>query len=384
MLDKTFEEISIEDIRSLIENETQENKIIEFKLILSLSTGDEKREFLSDISSFANSGGGFLIYGLSESRGIAKDLIGFEIENTDAELLKIENLLRDNIEPRITGIQIKTLKLENNKYLLVFKIPQSYNRPHVVKYGGYFKFFSRNSSGKYPLNVTELRDLFQSSANTIEKLKAIRLQKINSVISNETPIELESEKDGRFIVHIIPLSSIVANISYDLKVVKNKNEFIRPMRSQGWNYRLNFDGVFTYSSMRNLSKAYSYNQFLRNGIIEAVDCSIMEIQDQHNDYGIWGSAIRRETNQLLSQAFELYKLLDISPPVYVLMSFLKASDYYILADPTRFVWQEKRKIGKDTLFIPEIVFENFENINETMSFAYDCFWNAGGWERAME
>ena len=44
------------------------HKTIEYKAELHIDTGDDRKEFLADVTSFANSNGGDLIYGIQEDR----------------------------------------------------------------------------------------------------------------------------------------------------------------------------------------------------------------------------------------------------------------------------------------------------------------------------
>ena len=59
-------EIELEDIQSLVEDEVQEGKRLEYKRDLPGTSADEKAEFLRDVSAFANASGGYLIYGIED------------------------------------------------------------------------------------------------------------------------------------------------------------------------------------------------------------------------------------------------------------------------------------------------------------------------------
>lgn len=53
---------------------------------------EDKREFLADVSSFANTDGGDIIYGLEEEQGVIANIIGLNCPDFDAEKLRLENL----------------------------------------------------------------------------------------------------------------------------------------------------------------------------------------------------------------------------------------------------------------------------------------------------
>ena len=66
--------ITEDHLRSLIDDQVAELRIIEYKRQLPGSSDGNKREFVADVCSFANTAGGDLIYGLDESGGIPVDL----------------------------------------------------------------------------------------------------------------------------------------------------------------------------------------------------------------------------------------------------------------------------------------------------------------------
>ena len=53
-LDKTFDNINEADLRQLIENNVSEQKTVEYKELLPENSRESKKEFLADVSSFAN------------------------------------------------------------------------------------------------------------------------------------------------------------------------------------------------------------------------------------------------------------------------------------------------------------------------------------------
>ena len=54
MINKKLEDIIIEDLRQLIDNNVIEKKTLEYKSQLPGNTDLAKKEFLADVSSFAN------------------------------------------------------------------------------------------------------------------------------------------------------------------------------------------------------------------------------------------------------------------------------------------------------------------------------------------
>jgi predicted HTH transcriptional regulator len=66
MLTIDINSVVFEDIKRLKDNSVPESKTLEYKKDLTLKNDYNKKEFLSDISAFANTSGGDIIYGIKE------------------------------------------------------------------------------------------------------------------------------------------------------------------------------------------------------------------------------------------------------------------------------------------------------------------------------
>src|SRR5437868_6690849 len=114
MIAKRFHQITKNDIDSLITNSVREGRTIEYKQQLPGGKDDDKKEFLADVSSFANASGGDLLLGVEELRdaankatGIPESAHGLSGINVDQEIRRLESMIRDGIEPRIPAVQIR-------------------------------------------------------------------------------------------------------------------------------------------------------------------------------------------------------------------------------------------------------------------------------------
>ena len=148
----------IEYIRSLIRNNVEESIHLDFKAAGSLSKDDKKhREIAKDVSAFANSDGGIIIYGVTESDHKASDLSYIDGNTYNKEWL--ENVITSNIQKRINGIEIIPIRDggDINKTIYVVKIPRSNNAPHMSAGNRYYRRFNFKS---VPMDEFEVRDLF--------------------------------------------------------------------------------------------------------------------------------------------------------------------------------------------------------------------------------
>jgi len=141
MIQKAIGDITKADIDSLIESRIPESKTIEYKETLPGPTDGDKKEFLADISSFANSSGGDVIYGIKaavnrdgKKSGEPERVVPIEGATADEAKLKIENLIRTGLEPRIS-VHVKEITGycdDGTGFIILVRVPQSIASPHMV------------------------------------------------------------------------------------------------------------------------------------------------------------------------------------------------------------------------------------------------------------
>ncbi|MFC2093054.1 helix-turn-helix domain-containing protein, partial [Bacteroidota bacterium] len=381
-LEKSINDITEEDLISLITNSVSESKKLDYKKELLGNNREDKKEFLADVSSFANALGGYIIFGIEEEGGIAKTINGLDALDCDAEKLRLENIIRDGIEPRIFGISINSLQLSNGNFLILVFIPNSWSKPHVVNFSNHWRFYSRNSAGKYQLDYLEVKSLFFVSETTTNKIRDFIQNRISNIIAGETPLEKELVKDSYVILHIIPINAYESKSKYDFNDLMNDPSILKPLHYRSYNHRLNFDGILTYTPSDLISGEFSYLQLFRNGIIEAVNTSLLSTK-QNDVFGIPAATLRNEINSTVERVIELYKNFQIQPPFLVFLNLLGVKDYIIFATPYQ-MW-DMRPLDRNNLFIPEALLEDYEsNINDKLKYIYDSIWNAAGLKEAYE
>ncbi|MCK5018430.1 MAG: ATP-binding protein, partial [Candidatus Peribacteraceae bacterium] len=240
---KPLEDFTLEDMQQLVDDQISEVTSIEYKSALQVITGDEKREFLNDVSSFANTKGGYLIFGIEEKGSMPTNVKGIKSEDPDAEIRRLDNLIRDKITPRIPGIYIKEIPVSSGRYCIVLKIQQSWLKPHMVDMGSN-KFFTRNSKGKHPLNYQEIKVAFDLSGDAKDRIEMFRANRITEIITgNTTPIQMGN--GPKTILHLVPLSMSDTSIAFDVRQIaksirQNENMFIASLAHS--HERYNLDG----------------------------------------------------------------------------------------------------------------------------------------------
>ena len=376
MINKHLDKIDISDLKQLQSNAVSEGKTIEYKKLLPTNSYADRKEFLADISSFSNASGGDLIFGILEENGSPKSIDGLEIENVDEEIRKYENIIRDGIEPRII-FATRAVNVSGKKNIFIFRVNKSWMGPHRVIYEGHDKFYSRNSAGKYALDTNELKSAFNLSQTLTEQINKFKTERITQLISDNLPLPFYD--GGKIVLHLIPLESFSPNYKIDLNPIINEPAKLKSIYASGWSYRINLEGVLSYSGGRN-DKSHSYIQLYRNGIIEAVE-GLMLSAEREKKY-IPSVAYEIELIKSLREFLNLTKELGINMPIVIFLTLIGVNGYEMAVDRMRF-WGDYYKIDKDILQLPETLIESYNTEpKDILRPMFDLVWNACGFKRS--
>lgn len=371
---KELDAITEADLQSLADNDVAEDRTLEFKRELPGNSESAKKEFLYDVSALANASGGNIIYGIEEEDGKASDLIGLSGINADAEIRRLESILQFGIEPRIPGLRIHPVTLQDNRAAIIIRVPKSFALPHVVKHGGTFKFYSRNSAGKYQLDVAELRALFALSETTAEHIRNFRLARLGRIVASESPVLLNN--NPKIVLHIVPARAFDPAVRFDVSQVAYDISLTKPIGAGGWNNRYNFDGFLTYAQYQG--GVDSYTQVFHHGSIEAVQASYIEAGKQ--EHGIRATAIENAITKHLEQYMKAQQIMGVEPPLFIMLSLLGVAGYRLSGSD--YVPGNSDPIDRNDLVVPEVMVEEFGlDPHRVMKPIFDAIWNAGGYER---
>jgi len=380
-LNKELEQITEADLKELIASRIEERRDLDYKLMLPADSDKGGKDFVADVSSFANTAGGHLIYGMREEKGEAVELVGME-GDADREKLRLENRIRDGIEPRIPGLHSFVVKLENSKWALVIRIPKSFLSPHMVTLGGRSKFYARMSNGLYELKVDQIRLAFLNSESVASKIRQFRADRIANIRARETPIPLPA---GPVIVlHVLPLNAFDSRFHASVLGLSDNHGIhvtLAPMYSQcADRKRINLDGVLVSQIKERDGTAWGYTQLYFNGIIESVDTSFLHYVGPVEQFSNLIPSVDFEAGLIscVQRFFGVANSLGVEPPVVLMLSLLDVRGYR-MASGANFYFGQSNSFDRDVLIIPEIVVESLKiNAGKTLKPILDSVWNAAG------
>ena len=391
MINKAFDDIAKSDIEALVANATPERRTIEYKSQLPSDQDEQKREFLSDVSSFANAVGGDLIYGVKDKRdsngqptGIPESADGLSGINADREIARLENMIRDGIDERIPGIRLKQEPGFDAGPVIIARIPKSWAGPHMVKFKNLSRFFSRTSAGRYQLDVREIKSAVLASEAIADKINAFRLERIGRIVAGDPAARLAP--GAKLILHLLPIQSFAEQSNVDLaKARAVANTRFLPITlgnvKQWGPPRYNFNGlIHCGGASGSTTQDLSYVQLYRNGALEVACCELGNPEVKT----IFANRLELALRDAVPRYLELQKEIGIEPPTFIALSIVGTKGHRVTFFTPQSALPGFEEIDSDVLQAPEVLIREsgFDPI-EALRPALDTIWQASGWQRSF-
>src|SRR4051812_36103926 len=122
------------DLQKLLDEQIGESLTLDYKASPALAKDSRSRdELCKDVSAFANSAGGQIVYGIDEKTHTV---------DAGSELSRewVEQVLDSNIQPRIESLVITPIAISEGRHAYVITIPQAISRaPHQAPDNKYYK-----------------------------------------------------------------------------------------------------------------------------------------------------------------------------------------------------------------------------------------------------
>jgi hypothetical protein len=389
LTNKALESVTADDLQELIDNAVAEGKAIDYKETLPGNTDDNKKEFLADVTSFANTAGGHLIFGMREKASVPTEFTPIAGMDIDREPLRLLNLIRDGMQPRMPAPAIQLVPLPGGGHALVIRIPRGYNAPHMVALGNASRFYARNSRGKYQLDAGELRSAFLASEGLYDRIRSFRLDRIARIAAGEGSLPMSDQ--AKVVLHIVPVGPLSAAAAFNPTATVGFGQaglFLPLYCPPVSRSRPNFDGYvfFDVSKIDDNVNLTTYLQVFRDGSIEAADDAILTPSPDMNGALvplINPHLLEKELVIAVNRYARILRMLGAEPPLVIMVSLLGVRGY-TLRVPFPQVSAKMQPIDRENLLFPEVVVDGFDfDPAAEMKPVFDRLWNTCGLPRSL-
>jgi Putative DNA-binding domain len=260
MIVKPVSKLEISDIRALI-GTVAESRYIDFKQSVIGRADADRKEFVADVTAFANASGGHIVFGVAEGPdAVAANIAGLAVADRDEEERRLSDMIRNGTEPRLSDFEFKWIDDQKKSSVLVLHVPRSWRSPHRVTLAGHSQFYIRNSRGKHPMNTDELRTAFTYGRALEENIARFREARINAIRKQEAPIVPDA--GPLMIVHGMPMVSFAdpPTITFAPREL-----LLPPLGGGGYNLSYTLEGTVSHQP-----SSMAYTLHFRNGILEGV------------------------------------------------------------------------------------------------------------------
>ncbi len=360
----------------------REGRHLEYKEVLPGNSDDEKREFLSDVTSFANAAGGDVIFGIRERRdadgkltGETEAIVGLPSLNLDAERLRFEAMVRDGVAPRMPPITFHEVRRDPEPPCLLLRIPRSWAGLHMVTYKNLSRFYSRTSAGKYQLDVHEIRAAFVQAEAAYERIRRFRAERVARILALEAPTPIRP--GPKLMVHAIPITpsdEVWARFltMEELQIMS----LLPPIHGTARTWRFNLDGFVLHTIRDDLSRQ-CYTQLFRDGGIEAVSGSVLAKDDQRGGFYAW--EMEGQVISHFGKYQEFWRIIGVTPPVLVGLTLSGVKGWKVLRGAYEYSDVEGA-FDRDVVISDEMLLSDLAiPADVVLRPLFDFIWNGGGW-----
>lgn len=377
-----LDQVNADRLEALKADGTREGRHLEYKETLPGTSDDEKKEFLADATSFANAAGGDLIYGVRGRRDITgrptgeiDEIVGLPGLILDAEQLRLENMLRDGVAPRMSPIAFHPIPRDPAPSCLLVRIPRGWAGLHMIIYKNWSRFYSCNSGGKYQLDVNEIRAGFLAAETAYDRLRRFRTERIARALALETPAPLG--EGPKLILHAFPINASeevwprvnamqASDIAMSLPIIAGTLS----------TWRFNLDGFVAYTQRPDKSRQ-CYTQLFRNGGMEALSEGVLAKHEERGGFYPWG--MEQVVIVALGQYQRFAETIGVTPPLLISLTLSGVKGWRVLRGPYDFN-DSDAVLDRDVVSPPEVMLSDLAALADVvLRPVFDFICNGGGW-----
>ena len=328
-----------------------ETQTLEFKAILPLNDEDARQEFRKDVCALANAEGGDLVYGISERSSRANAVLPVPGTDFDGVKRRLRQILESRIEPRIHGIQFHHCALADGGFVLVLRVPASYDGPH--RFGTTeHRFAIRNDTSTSDMTYDQLRNAFGRGATLLEKAAQFRASRVDKIAAGQTPRKFAP--GVVLALHIIPISGLAGRANVGIAGLHSDVAVLRLDAQYAWSRIANLDGLVSYP-YDDPNGVDCCSQLFRNGAFEILKSITFDPNPGKAPAWVVGKWVGEQVRDGLDTYAKAAPRLGVQGAVVVSLS-LTSTEGTVLALSSRSA--TRLPILDDRLDLPEVIVED--------------------------
>ncbi|MFP8833458.1 helix-turn-helix domain-containing protein [Hydrogenophaga sp. XSHU_21] len=373
-LPRVLTQASANNLDAIVATRVAEGPHIEFKRALPGSDSSGKHELVADVSAFANSTGGDIIFGIDQDdEGRASALMPLT-GSPDEVALRIQDVLMNGVEPRIPGLQVHAITIEGG-FCLVIRVPQSWAGPHRVKTNQHF--YIREGARKRQIDIPEIRGLFLRTAEQTRSVRDFRTERVGKIISGDAPQRLTA--GPCLIVHLIPTQAALGLVQID-PVEYTHTRAMSYFGGVSAYAKLNLDGAVVVGP-RASDGVYAYSQQFRNGFFESVQVWNSVLED--GQVNLPSLAYEEQTIRLATHFRAELEHHGVGKELTCMLTLTSAKQLRLGVNRMIFAQDGEGLFDRDVVAIPDVLLPADEDPRSSLKAAFDMVWQSAGYRWSL-
>lgn len=177
MIPETLEEWTLDVVERLLAQGVFESDRFDFKEMLPQAKGhSEKLRLRKTCAAFANSGGGFLVFGVKDEKGlsVADRLVGLD---PTFDFPVQFGSFPSGCEPTVDWtFRNPAVALASGRLVHVVHVPRGARRPHGLDDEGRWYFTKRTNKGNEAMSYGEIQSAFRARGEKLAKVRFVRAE----------------------------------------------------------------------------------------------------------------------------------------------------------------------------------------------------------------
>lgn len=371
--DIEWDDLTLDTLRTLVASKVPEGERLDYKR--EVYGKNDNPEIAKDISALANTQGGHLVIGISEAEGEPTEIVGLRGIDPDAEIRRMDDVLRTSVQPSITGVRFKPIRDGDRLAAIVVRVPKSWRAPHQVVANSTFRFYGRRARSNAPLDVDALRSLFSLGETIGDRIRRYREERLALILSGNTPVAITGAH--RIVWHAIPFRAFGSFGLLDVGALIRGADVFDGLGVSNGLRRHNVDGVIKAQTQPHAA----YVQVYRNGTIE-----VAEDWPHHAPNGrpvLPSCEIARTVRSKLSETRKIIPRIGADAPVAVGITLIGMRGWQIGARPDQYQ-RDEWVLDRDIVVIPDHLLESLDaDVDHDAKPILDMIWQAAGWPAAQ-